>query len=148
MTTIGDVLRELTIGQRERLAGVRGVTPNGLANSYGGDWVTLIKDMKKDELARALKNVLDDNELRVVALRAFDGRNTELDRINWTADGEAPQRRQAIGIVKALCTWGPNALQTSAWENEIEPRLRDVGIEGLDRPARRQDLIRLRRIFR
>ena len=149
MATIGDVLRALTDVQRERLAKVRSLAnSNHLANSYSGDWVALMTDMTKAELARALSNVLDENELRVVALRAFDGRNTKLDGIEWNADGEAPNRRQAIRIVKALCTWVPAALKRDAWQDEIEPRLRDIGIESLNRPKNRNDLVRLRRIFR
>ena len=145
---IRDVLDKLTEKQRKRLAKERGVKLSGLANSYGGDWVKLMKDMNKAELARVLSKALDDNELRVVALRAFDGKRTELDRIDWKDDGKAPRKRQAIQIVKAVCGWTPDALQADSWKNEVEPRLRDIGIESLDRPQKRTTGIMLRRIFR
>lgn len=145
---IRDVLDELTEKQRKALAEKRGVKLNGLANSYGGDWVKLMQDMTKPALARALSQILDDNELRVVALRAFDGKRTTLDRIDWKDDGKAPRKRQAIQIAKAVCGWAPAALQADSWKNEVEPRLRDIGIESLDRPKRRTTGIMLRRIFR
>ena len=145
---IRDVLDELTEKQRKRLAKTRGVKLSGLANSYGGDWVKLMKDMNNAELARVLSKALDDNELRIVALRAFDGKRTELDGIVWKDDGKAPKKRQAIRIVKAVCGWTPDALQADSWKNEVEPRLRDMGIKSLNRPQKRTTGIMLRRIFR
>lgn len=152
---VADVIKCLTGPQKKRLARQRGrtigreVTPDGLAASYKGDWVSLLKDMTNPEVTRALCQLLKDkdDELRVVALRTFAGRSTELDEINWDANGEARRRRQAIRIVKALCGFVPQALQADTWKDEIEPRLRDVGIESLDPATGGKTLIKLRRIF-
>ena len=105
MTTIGDVLDRLTPMQRERLAGRRGVTVRGLKRSYGRDWVELVQDLSASELRRALR-VLSDRELRIVVLRAFDGRQTGLEGMVWNEDGTAPRRRQARGIVEARVQMG------------------------------------------
>ena len=82
---IRDVLDELTEKQQKRLAKAKGVKLSGLANHYGGDWVKLMKDMTNAELARVLSKALDDNELRVVALRGvrrqtYGARQDRLER--------------------------------------------------------------------
>ena len=135
--TIGDVLRELTPNQKDRLAKVRGVTPNGLANSYGGDWVELMKEMTNAELARALSKVLDDNELRVAALRAFDGRAVPL-----TTQQQTPR-----GVIERLCHTAPKALQQRTWTSVYAKMLRDLGWESDKIPAGLEDSIRLQKIF-
>ena len=147
--TIRDVLDGLTVTQREQLAGRRpsAVKVERLAQSYRGDWVSLVRDLSGSEIRRALA-ILPDNELRVVALRAFDGRRTGLEDMAWKEDGAAPKRRRARGVVKALCMWGPAKLQESTWNDVIVKKLRDVGIESDDTPTGNDDLVQLRRIFR
>lgn len=146
MPTIAEVIRTLTVPQRERLADIRGVTVEGLAKSYRGDWVTLVGDLTLAELLRSLK-VLPERELRVVVLRAFDGYNPGLDRIGWLQDGEWSVERQADGIVEALCGWGPEKLYRNTWEGPIARRLRDAGFESNRTPDGNADAVRLRRIF-
>ncbi len=143
---IRDFLEMLTDGQRERLARVRKVEPDRLPSSYRGDWVRLVRDLTPAEMHRALRNLSDD-ELRVITLRAFDGRQTELDKIKWTEDGRAPKRRQAVGIVRAICNWTPEALRQETWESTIVPMLRDAGIKPDRTPEKGTELIELRRIF-
>lgn len=146
MHTISNVLAHLTPAQRQRIADRRHVTVRGLAKSYAGDWVGLVKDLNSAELRRAL-TALSDSELRIAALRAFDGRRTELDDIAWKADGTARKRRQARGVVEALCNWAPKSLQARTWETDVVRMLRDIGIESTDTPAGGDDLVQLRRIF-
>ena len=146
MTTIGDVLARLTPKQRERLADRRGVTVRGLGKSYRQDWVELVKDLSASELRRALR-VLSDRELRIVVLRALDGRHTGLEGMVWNDDGTAQKRRKARGIVEALCNWAPRALQARTWSDVIAKMLRDVGLASVETPTGNDDLVRLRQIF-
>ncbi len=133
---IADVIEKLTDGQKRRLANVRGKSVERLANSYRGDWLKLIADMKQDELLRALR-ALPERELRVVALRAFDG----------YASGLGPGKaREAKGIVRALYGM-PLALQERTWKDHVAKRLRDEGLESDKVPAGLRDKVRLRRIF-
>lgn len=147
--TIRNVLDGLTDKQRERLAASRprAVRAERLAQSYQGDWVSLVRDLSGPEIRRALA-LLPDDELRIVALRAFDGRRTGLEDMGWRKDGAAPQRRRAKGIVEALCMWAPKKLQERTWNDVIVKMLRDVGIECNNTPKGNEDLVQLRRIFR
>ena len=144
---IGDVLDELMNNQKERLASSRGVTVNGLAKSYGGDWVALIRDMTAAELARSLFRLLDEDDLRVVALRMFDGRKTNLDTISWNDKGVTRKRNwTAQGVANELFHWTENVTETR-WRDHVAPRLREAGIESVDTPSDGGDRLHLRRIF-
>ena len=141
MATIGQVLGTLTDKQRKRLATGRGVTVGGLTRSYSGDWVELMKDMTPAQLARALSHLLNDDELRVVALRAFDGRKTILGRGN-------SKKRQAEGVVKALCHFAPDKLVAKTWDEVIAKMLRDVGLESDVTPSGLKDKVKLGPVFK
>ena len=140
------VVEALTPKQRKRLATLRGVSQDRLASSYKGDWVVLLKDMTNAELARAMRKLLEGDELRIVALRAFSGHKTELDDIEWKADGTAPRRRKAKEIARTLCR-GSSGVGEASWKKEIAPRLRDIGVESLGVPKGGGELVQLRRIF-
>ena len=156
MCTIEDVLKHLTTTELEGVAKKRAkrlgrkkpqkAVPGSLAQSYGNEWSDLLKDMNKTVLVKAM-TVLDTDELRVVALRAFDGHKTSISELNWGPDGTAPQKRQAVGVVRDLCHWvgdvGPES-----WKKEIAPRLRDIGVESTDVPKDRKTKVLLRKIFR
>ena len=137
MPSISDVLNTLTPSRRERLADDRRVTARGLARSYRGEWVNLMKDMTGPELARALR-LLEEEDLRVVALRAFDGRTVTLTDIEQTPKG----------IIKKLCHAAPKALQQRIWKSVYAKMLRDLGWESDKIPAGLEDSIKLHRVFR
>ena len=134
---IGKVLGELTERQRERLAKKNGVTPNGLANSYKKDWVRLMKDMTDAELTRVLGKCLDASELRIVALRAFDGRKVVL----------SGRQQSPKGIIEKLCHTAPQKLRKETWKDVYAKLLQDVGWKSEKTPAGLEDSIKLRRIF-
>ncbi len=137
MPSISDVLNTLTPSWRERLADDRGVTARGLARSYKGEWVNLMKDLTGPELARALR-LLEEEDLRVVALRAFDGRTVSLTDIEQTPEG----------IIKKLCHKAPQQLRQNTWANVYAKMLRDLGWESDKIPAGLEDSIKLQRVFR
>ena len=134
---ISKVLGELTERQRERLAKKNGVTPNGLANSYNKDWVRLMKDMTDAELTRVLGKCLDASELRIVALRAFDGRKVDL----------SDKQQSAKWIIEKLCHTAPQRLQKKTWESVYAKLLQDVGWKSKDTPTGLESRIKLQRIF-
>ena len=136
MATIANVLGKLTKKQRERLSKVRNGSPERLANSYRGDWVKLMKDMTKPELVRAL-TLLEEDDLRVVALRAFDGRTVSL-----TGQQQTPE-----GIIKKLCHTAPQQLRKNTWANVYAKMLRDLGWKSDKVPGGLEDSVSLERIF-
>ena len=146
MTTIRDVLRKLTKSQRKGVATrrakrkgkstVQTPTVAGLATSYGDDWVELLQDMTKADLARAL-TVLDTNELRVVVLRAFDGRQIDL-----TSARQTPK-----GIIEKLAIRAPKQLKRATWEDHYAKMLQDAGWKSDRVPTGLPDSVRLQRIF-
>ena len=144
--TIRDVLDKLTEQQRERVARrraerkrrttVQAPTVDGLAASYKEDWSELLRDMTKAELTRAL-TVLDTNELRVIVLRAFDGRQVAL----------SSQLQTPEGIIEKLCHAAPRQLRERTWRDVYAKMLQDVGWKTDRVPAGLRDSVRLQRIF-
>ena len=145
--TIRDVLDELTDNQRERLAKLNKWPAENLAKKYRGDWVALIKDMTAAELVRSLHRLVDEDDLRVVALRMFDGRETKLDTISWSDEGVTKKRNwTAQGVADELFHWTKNVTKTR-WRDHIAPGLREVGIESDCTPSKGNNKLHLRRIF-
>ena len=144
--TIAKVVNSLTERQKKDLAKQRSqttkgdVTPRGLANSYKGDWVALLKDMTNDQLARALKELVSEDELRVIALRAFDGREVDLSTTS----------QEAKGIIEKLCGKGraPKKLYKETWNTQYAKMLQDIGWESERIPKGIDDKVKLRRIFK
>ena len=136
MPSISNVLGTLTEKRRKRLADDRGCTIEGLAKSYSGKWVDLMKDMTNPELAKALK-LLDDDDLRVVALRAFDGREVAL----------SSKEQEPEGIIVKLCHKAPEQLRKKTWKDVYAKILRDVGWESERIPKGLKDKVKLQRIF-
>ena len=144
--TIRVVLNELTDTQRERIARRRarrkGLTRlqsesvGRLTASYDGDWAELLSDMTKVELMKSL-TVLDANELRVVVLRAFDGRQVRLQ----------PQKQTPKGIIKKICHTAPERLQAGTWKTVYAKILQDLGWKSDRVPKGLEDSVRLERIF-
>ena len=147
MVTIRDVLGKLTEEQREEVAKRRAkrlgrkraqaANVEGLAASYRHQWPELLKDMNKTELAKAM-TVLDANQLRVVALRAFDGREVDL-----TATKQTPK-----GIIEKLCHRAPEQLRKRAWKGIYSKMLQDVGWKSERVPEGLEDKVKLQRIFK
>lgn len=145
MLTIKNVLNKLTEEQLKGIANRRAkrkrrgpVKPSAesLATSYKDDWSELLKDMNKTELLRIL-TVLDTNDLRVFALRAFDGREVTLNK----------QKQTPEGIIKKLCHTAPEKLQKTTWEKIYAKMLQDVGWRSERIPEGLEDSVRLQRIF-
>ena len=107
-----------------------------LATSYDG-WPELLKDMNKTELVRAL-TVLDADDLRVVALCAFDGREVDLSDISQTPKG----------IIEKLCHAAPKSLEQKTWRNVYAKLLRDNGWKSDRVPKGLKDKVKLQRILK
>ena len=145
--TIRRVLDELTDNQRGRLAKLNECGVEDLAKKYRGNWVAFIEDMTAAELVRSLHRLVDEDNLRVVALRMFDGRETKLDTISWSDEGMTRRKNwTAQGVADELFHWTENVTETR-WRDHIAPRLREVGIESDGTPSDGSNKLHLRRIF-
>ena len=140
------VLNGLTEQQRERIArrrarrkGLprpRSESVGRLTASYDGDWAELLSDMTKVELMKSL-TVLDVNELRVVVLRAFDGRQVRLHA----------QKQTPKGIIRRICHTAPEQLRKDTWKKVYAKILQDLGWKSDRVPQGLEDSVKLERIF-
>ena len=127
---IGDVLKELPLSAREKLARDRVVTPKGLAKSYNGDWKRLIDDLTEPQLRKTLK-ALDEESLRAVVYRAFKFPVANKHE-EFTKKGVSKRVRVPSLFLKLLGVDYNDKKVGSETFRELRDRLEELGLEVLD----------------
>ena len=132
MPRIADVLKTLKKGTLRGLARPRGCRVEGLSTSLQGDWVALVSSLSARQIADALYNVMDETDLRILAVRAFQQSDTPIEFVA-SQDGWS-QPLKVRSLMCGIAGWNnaaPGALLDGTWQTVVT-KLRGLGLEVQD----------------
>ena len=126
---IADVLATLKEDDRGKLALRRGCHVKGLAASFRGDWVALVGYLTARQIANVLYDVMDETELRILAVRAFQQSD---EPIKFVANEDGWSRPLNVRLIMCqIAGWtnaDPGALSEPIWQTVVA-KLRSLGLE-------------------
>ena len=129
---IADVLDKLDANTLNGLAQSRGCAVDELSMKLQGDWVALVGFLSARKIADALYKTMDETDLRVLAIRAFQDAGSTQVPFTPNDDGWS-QPLTVRRIMKNIAGWdaAPTALSTPAWTTVVR-KLRGLGLEVQD----------------